>query len=136
MPYKYDYDEIANLVTTKIGLRLDSPIALKYFQDLHDDRRLQPGFVDVLYINEVKHFELTTEEMFSHQNSVQVINHHRGYAGSVMVCQGALSYGIARTYKSILAQVGIPVEVVRTEGDIPAAISRVRAAQEQMQMTA
>jgi hypothetical protein len=136
MPYKYDYDEIANLVTTKIGLRLDSPIALKYFKDLHEDHRLQPGFVDVFYIDGVKHFELTTDEMFSHQITIQAINHHRGYAGSVMVCQGALSYGIARTYKGILAQVGIPVEVVRTEGDIPAAIRLVRAAQKQMQMIA
>lgn len=127
MFFRYEYFAADKIIFADYSPLIDGPCLIEYFGRLCNDDSLKPGFVEIVYLYETTWLRATPQHLSDLLPLVRQLQQQRGYAGGLLVCEGPLTYDFALTYQRALAQIPVPIEVVKTARQLPAALDRLRS---------
>lgn len=121
---KYQYDEKSKVVYVRPGDCISLSSITDYFGELLSDESVRPGFVEIVYFDEVRDFNFSSNEAFSVDGLIADFVNQKQYKGIVFVAKSDLQYGMARMFGSIVEE-HLPVSVVRSEDESKAEIIKL-----------
>ena len=113
---KYQYDEKSKIVYVHPGDCISLSSIEEYFSELLSDEGVRPEFVEVVYFDEVRDFNFSSDEALSVQRLIANFVNQKQYKGVVFIANNNLQYGMARMFGSILDE-HLPVTIVRSEDE-------------------
>ena len=104
---------------------LDMEQTVEYFFRIQNDKKIQPGAIEIVYFTHVTDFRISFSESERITESYQGAKNKQRIAATIFVCQQDLAYGIGRMLQTLheIANPDHKVVVVRSENDIDAVIN-------------